>query len=922
MQAHYGYIQGHKGNDGDDMDVFIGVAPENDTVYIVNQKTADGYFDEHKIMLGFLSQQQAVDTYTHCFERGMTGLMSVVPCTMTQFKWWLANGNKSRPVTLDRLPYAGLERLDSVNWGGTDGSNLYSHDGQVHKLLYQIRQCDDTHQALEPLAYHDMIAELGNQGFMYENYDALIVEYNKLEKKAKQLLMVMQGAADTVKPVGVTVSKPLTKGGVANVVAWFEMDDGQAVGVFFHNPDKTPKKIDPTDEMISYKWVLNKKDITIAVAPEQGKDLVIRTVAKRIMQLVEKNHERFVKANGDKAALNQTEQDLSAQVTEKQATLKGLQDEVVALQARKAEKEAAQLAQEKVIEPVVQEPEATLSNRFAEHDAIAKQYGYSVNSSGVIFTPKGKNTGVKIGSPAGRLKISNAKELLFSGVNPTGLGKFLESYWYAEKTKAVVVPTVSAEQEPVTIESQSMITVWDSQQADADFAVILAQHNGDYVAASKVYFAEKLLGTSVQTKIGKVWINDTTKRKMQHRLSKTKARVVNRIPEILIDGSVGERTPLDKQRDDKIVAFYQFDKWLDFDDVRIHARIKVGEVSKGKLAYYLAASANEEAPSFDSSGADSDESLQPKGLRETRLDSIQADDDDDVNIEILEVVSKVQPVSQPVTLTGKELGDFPDTPEGKKELRAAAKAEFEKLLGQWVDCPALGGKVELRKSGMKKVLSLSADSRKLEIIPMLKSLISSSVKVDSVKSNDALIEQNIKAYHILRSKVTLDNELLAVRLVIREDDKGQYHYDHAITESLAEKLQAEKSLSEDRLDSMTATNGWGVADDSVKPTNIVRHQLDSILDSGAWVVNLFIEGEPLEVLEEETTPNPDRDYLQSIIDGKADLEAKGITTKIRQIILTAKDASDTDMLELADKAARAYATYVKAKAVAKLAEVQ
>lgn len=380
MQAHYGYIQGHKGNDGDDMDVFIGVAPENDTVYIVNQKTADGYFDEHKIMLGFLSQQQAVDTYQHCFERGWTGLMSVVPCTMTQFKWWLANGDKSRPVTLDRLPYAGLERLDSVSWGGTDGSNLYSHDGQVHKLLYQIRQCDDTHQALEPLAYHDMIAELGNQGFMYESYDALVVEYNKLEKKAKQLLMAMQSTNwDTpsntidagygikqkakriegiVKPVGVTVSKPLTKGGVANVVAWFEMDDGQAVGVFFHNPDKTPKKINPTDEMISYKWVLNKKDITIAVAPEQGKDLIIRTVAKRIMQLVEKNHDRFIKANGDKAELNQAEQDLTAQVAEKQATLKGLQDEVAALQVRKAEKEALEIQVQAEAERLAQEQAA------------------------------------------------------------------------------------------------------------------------------------------------------------------------------------------------------------------------------------------------------------------------------------------------------------------------------------------------------------------------------------------------------------------------------------------------------------------------------------------------------------------------------------------------------------------------------------
>lgn len=369
MQAHYGYIQGHKGNDGDEMDVFIGNVPENDTVYIVNQKTADGYFDEHKIMLGFLSQQQAVDTYQHCFERGWTGLMSVVPCTMTQFKWWLANGDKSRPVTLDRLPYAGLERLDSVIWGGNDGSDLASHSGQVHKLLYQIRQCDDTHQALEPLSYNDLVQELGNQGFMYENYDALVVEYNKLEKKAKQLLMVMQGAASTVKPVTVAISKPLTKGGVANVVAWFEMDDGQAVGVFFHNPDKTPKKIDPTDEMISYKWVLNKKDITIAVAPEQGKDLIIRTVAKRIMQLVEKNHDRFIKANGDKAALNQAEQDLTAQVAEKQATLKGLQDDVAALQAKKAEKDAFTLQSQTEADLRQREAEA----KAAEAERLAQE---------------------------------------------------------------------------------------------------------------------------------------------------------------------------------------------------------------------------------------------------------------------------------------------------------------------------------------------------------------------------------------------------------------------------------------------------------------------------------------------------------------------------------------------------------------------
>lgn len=336
MPAHYGYLQNNP-----KVGVFVGAFPENDTVYLINQKAQGGYFDKHIAMFGFLSEQQAVDTYQKCFEYGYIGLMSVVPCTIEQLKWWLANGDKSRPVTKERLPYAGLERLDSVLWGGEDKADLASHSGQVAKLLYQIRQSDNFNHALEPLSYHDLTQELGNQGFVYENYDALVIERNKLERKAKQMLMAMQGAADIVKPVGVAVSKPLTKGGVANVVAWFEMDDGQAVGVFFHNPDKTPKKLDPTDEMISYKWVLNKKDITIVVAPENGKDLVIRTVAKRIMKLVDANHDRFLKANSDKAELNLKEQNLGQLVIEKQAELDALNKAIEALEAQKAEKENA-----------------------------------------------------------------------------------------------------------------------------------------------------------------------------------------------------------------------------------------------------------------------------------------------------------------------------------------------------------------------------------------------------------------------------------------------------------------------------------------------------------------------------------------------------------------------------------------------------
>ena len=49
---------------------------------------------------------------------------------------------------------------------------------------------------------------------------------------------------------------------------------------------------------------------------------------------------------------------------------------------------------------------------------------------------------------------------------------------------------------------------------------------------------------------------------------------------------------------------------------------------------------------------------------------------------------------------------------------------------------------------------------------------------------------------------------------------------------------------------------------------------------------------------------------------------KAITAKIRQIVVDAKGKNDTEILVLADQAAKAYAAQVKAKAAAKLAEVQ
>jgi hypothetical protein len=76
-------------------------------------------------------------------------------------------------------------------------------------------------------------------------------------------------------------------------------------------------------------------------------------------------------------------------------------------------------------------------NPFAEYDAVAKQYGYEVRPDGMIGKD-GKFPGPKVSIQKGRLRVeSSAGNLLGSyAATPASIGKFLEAFWYAEKSSA------------------------------------------------------------------------------------------------------------------------------------------------------------------------------------------------------------------------------------------------------------------------------------------------------------------------------------------------------------------------------------------------------------------------------------------------------------------------------------------------------
>lgn len=189
----------------------------------------------------------------------------------------------------------------------------------------------------------------------------------------------------------------------------------------------------------------------------------------------------------------------------------------------------------------------------------------------------------------------------------------------------------------------STITQWDSQQADAKLEALFATHGDDFKTASREYFSANLQGMSVLTSIGPVRMSAKSKGKVHDRMRKTKALAVPRIPEILMHGEVSDFIPLHKERSDNSEGFYEFKKWLEFPDFKIEAMIKVSQDAQGKLLYYLAA-AKQKSPDTGSMLGSEPQSAETglnanKQFDAASSDSSKPNSDDEVNIEILQVVT-------------------------------------------------------------------------------------------------------------------------------------------------------------------------------------------------------------------------------------------------------------------------------------------
>ena len=93
MKHHYGYFNGSMGADGDEVDVFVKNhltdVPEH--AYIINQVKPDGSFDEHKVVIGATSEDEAKEIYHSNYREGWDGFGSIETISLADLETKLNN---------------------------------------------------------------------------------------------------------------------------------------------------------------------------------------------------------------------------------------------------------------------------------------------------------------------------------------------------------------------------------------------------------------------------------------------------------------------------------------------------------------------------------------------------------------------------------------------------------------------------------------------------------------------------------------------------------------------------------------------------------------------------------------------------------------------------------------------------------------
>ena len=160
MSHTYGYIKGTEGVDGDHIDVFLSSdidGWDGRRVYVVDQYNPDGTFDEHKVMLGFNSEEDAYNAYLSNYESGWEKgrRLDVGEVDIREFEKWVDSSRRKTKA------FSEYRSVKSKNDNSLSGRSLSEQEAM--DLIAKMEERAEVATVIE-LTPENWIAKFGEDG--------------------------------------------------------------------------------------------------------------------------------------------------------------------------------------------------------------------------------------------------------------------------------------------------------------------------------------------------------------------------------------------------------------------------------------------------------------------------------------------------------------------------------------------------------------------------------------------------------------------------------------------------------------------------------------------------------------------------------------------------------------------------------------
>ena len=223
LNNDYGYIRGTKGVDGDHIDVYLSDNPEEGNVFVVDQVRPDtGEFDEHKVMYGFNSMDEAREAYLANFSEGWNGLGTITEVTKDEFRKWIDSSHrKTKPfseyksVKAEGAQSEGYEEEDITYSVLSTPTDEIVAEGMKFSIQDFARLAGNIFEALPEAARKEAIEETFKREWDMQSaifqIPARLAEKESWDESDKELAKVIRDKVqEAMDESGVVMSRPLT----------------------------------------------------------------------------------------------------------------------------------------------------------------------------------------------------------------------------------------------------------------------------------------------------------------------------------------------------------------------------------------------------------------------------------------------------------------------------------------------------------------------------------------------------------------------------------------------------------------------------------------------------------------------------------------------------------------------------------------